>query len=301
MRAHARETFLKIFFTLSLILFPQGKGNLKQIMSNNSIKKKAAGYIRVSTEEQTEKFGLGFQRDEIEEYAKKNGYELFKIYEDAGYSGSDMSRPGLLEMLEVAATDDFDTVIVFKTDRLARDNFMAWWIEKELKKTNTSLISLTEPYRLGDPSGRLFYAMISAFADYERSMIMMRTKAGRIKKAKGGGYAGGNLTYGYDVRDGKLILNKGEAETVKRIFRDYLSGKSMKIIAEELRAESIPSKQGGKWWASNIKEILGNTLYIGETSYGGIETDGQQEAILEKEIFKKVQKVRKKRSKRWKS
>ena len=85
--------------------------------------------------------GWGVQRDEIEAYAKKNGFELYKIYEDAGLSGSDMDRPALLEMLEVAATDSFDTVIVYKTDRLARDNFMAWWIEKELKKTNTTLIS----------------------------------------------------------------------------------------------------------------------------------------------------------------
>ena len=268
-------------------------------MGNNSIKK-AAGYTRVSTEEQTERFGLGVQRDEIEAYAKKNGFELYKTYEDAGLSGSDMDRPALLEMLEVAATDNFNTVIVYKTDRLARDNFMAWWIEKELKKTSTVLISVTEPYRLEDPSGRLFYAMISAFADYERSMIMMRTKAGRIKKARGGGYAGGNLTYGYDVPDGELILNKKEAGVVERIFRDYSGGKSMNKIAKELRAYEIPTKQGGRWWASTISEILGNPLYVGETSYGGIETDGQQEPIVSKRLFNKVQRKRKENGRRWK-
>lgn len=171
---------------------------------------KAAGYIRVSTDEQIEMFGLKVQRDDIENYAKKNGFELYKMYEDAGFSGSDMDRPALLEMLEAAAIGSFDTVVVYKTDRLARDNFMAWWIEKELKKANITLISITEPYRLEDPSGRLFYAMISAFADYERSLITMRTKAGRIKKAQGGGYAGGNLTYGYDIKDSELILNEGE-------------------------------------------------------------------------------------------
>lgn len=262
-------------------------------------KKIAAGYIRVSTDEQVERFGLDVQRDEIEAYAKENGFELFKIYEDAGYSGSDMDRPALIEMLEVAATDNFDTVIVYKTDRLARDNFMAWWIEKELKKTNTELISITEPYRLDDPSGRLFYAMISAFADYERSIITMRTKAGRLKKAKEGGYAGGNLTYGYDVLEGKLVLNQREAEVVKRIFRDYVGGKSMQRIASELRAEDIPTKQGGKWWASTINEILGNTLYVGESSYGGIETNGDQETIISKRLFNKVQMRRKENGRRW--
>jgi site-specific DNA recombinase len=261
-------------------------------MGNDFTGKKAAGYIRVSTEEQTERFGLEIQRDEIQAYAKKNSFQLYKIYEDAGISGSNMDRPALLEMLDVTATDSFDTVIVYKTDRLARDNFMAWWIEKELKKTNTALISITEPYRLEDPSGRLFYAIISAFADYERSMIMARTKAGRIKKAKGGGYAGGNLTYGYDIWDGKLILNEREAKIVERVFRSYSRGKSMNKIAQEFRVKEIATKQGGKWWASTISEILGNSLYVGETSYGGIETNGQQERIISKRLFNKVQNKR---------
>lgn len=211
-----------------------------------------------------------------------------------------MDRPALLEMIEMAATDNFGTVIVYKTDRLARDNFMAWWIEKELKKTNTTLISITEPYRLGDPSGRLFYAMISAFADYERSMIMMWTKAGRIKKAKSGGYAGGNLTYGYDILDGKLILNEKEAEVVKQIFREYSRGKSMKRIAGELRAEEILTKRGGRWRRATGGVILGNRLYVGETSYGGIETNGHQEAIVSKRLFNQVQRRRRESRRRWK-
>ena len=270
-------------------------------MDKKIIKRRAAGYIRVSTEEQTERFGLGVQKDEIETYAQKNGFELYKIYEDAGCSGSDMNRPALLEMLEVAATDNYDTVIVYKTDRLARDNFLAWWIEKELKKTNTTLISITEPYRLEDPSGRLFYAMISAFADYERSMIMMRTKAGRIKKAKGGGYAGGNLTYGYDILDGNLILNKREADVVRGIFKDYSDGKSMNKIAKGLRAGGFPTKQGGNWWPSTVSVILGNTIYVGENSYGGIETNGRQELIVSKRLFNKVQKRRMENGRRWKT
>jgi len=260
---------------------------------------KAAGYIRVSTEDQVEMFGLSVQRDAIKDYAKRNRYELFRIYEDAGFSGSDMNRPALSEMLTNAAMGSFNTALVYKTDRLARDNFMAWWIEKELKKANTSLISITEPYRLEEPSGRLFYAMISAFADYERSMITMRTKAGRMKKAQSGGYAGGNLTYGYDNVEGKLILNDAESAVVKGIFGDYSRGKSMSRIAQELRAEGIPTRRGGKWWPSTVKKILANALYTGEASYGGVKTDGQQEAIITKRTFSKVQRRRMGSGRRW--
>lgn len=262
---------------------------------------KAVGYIRVSTDEQIEMFGLKVQRDEIASYAKRNSYELREIYEDAGFSGSDMNRPALLEMLEGAANGSFDTLLVYKTDRLARDNFMSWWIEKELKKANITLVSITEPYRLEDPSGRLFYAMISAFADYERSLITVRTRAGRLKKAHEGGYAGGNLTYGYDIQDGKLILNQREADIVCRIFRDYAGGKSMSKIAQELQDEGIPTKQGGKWWSSTVSEILGNTLYIGESSYGGIETDGKHDAIVSKGLLSRVRKRRKSNGRRWKA
>lgn len=100
--------------------------------------------------------------------------------------------------------------------------------------------------------------MISAFADYERSIITMRTKAGRIKKAKGGGYAGGNLTYGYDIKDGNLVLNKKELEVVKRIFGDYLSSESIKrlLLSSELRV-FLPSRvaNGGRLQLTRYLEI----------------------------------------------
>jgi len=74
----------------------------------------------------------------------------------------------------------------------------------------------------------------------------------------------------------------------------------MNKIAQELRSEGIPTKQGGKWWASTISQILGNSLYTNETSYGGIETDGQQKPIVSKRLFHKVQKKRRETGRRWK-
>lgn len=103
-------------------------------MRDGSTNKRAAGYIRVSTDEQSKRFGLEVQRDEILSYARSNRLELFKIYDDAGFSGSEMDRPGLMSMLDDSGNGNFNTLILYKTDRLARDNFMAWWIEKELAK-----------------------------------------------------------------------------------------------------------------------------------------------------------------------
>lgn len=261
---------------------------------------KALGYTRVSTDEQTKGFGLEIQREGIKEYAKKEKLELVMIYEDGGYSGSEMNRPGLVQMLEDSKSDEFKALIVYKTDRLARNNFMSWWIEKELKKNGIELISITEPYRLDDPSGRLFFAMISAFADYEREIIKMRMESGRNQKAKNGGYAGGNLSFGYSVKDGKLIINEEEAKIVKKVFRDYAKGKSMGVIAKGLNSDRIQTKRSGNWHPVTIQSILANPLYAHVIKYNGIESKGDHEPIVSKRLFNRIQELREKRSKRWK-
>ena len=259
---------------------------------------KALGYIRVSTDEQTKGFGLDVQRTEIIGFAKKENTELAKIYEDAGYSGSEMDRPGLIEMLEASKREEIEKIIVYKTDRLARNNFMSWWIEKELKKNDVQLISVTEPYRLDDPSGRLFFAMISAFADYEREIIKMRMSAGRNQKARQGGYAGGNLSLGYYVKDGKLVMEKDEANIVRKVFREYSKGKSMSGLANELNNQKIKTKLGGKWHPATIQSILSNPLYADFINYKDIKVRGEHEPIVSMRLFNIVQVIRSRRLKR---
>lgn len=214
----------------------------------------AVGYVRVSTEEQHSKgFGLEVQKEEITNYSNSKNINLEKIYEDPGYSGSEMRRPALMRLFEDSKAGGFKYLIVYKTDRLARDNYLSWWIEKELKKNCIELISITEPYRLDDPSGRLFFAMISAFADYEREIIKMRMESGRSQKAKNGGYAGGNLSFGYSVKEGKLIVIEEEAKVVRKVFCDYVKGKSMGSIASDLNSCEIATKRNGKWYPVTIQ------------------------------------------------
>ena len=261
----------------------------------------AVGYVRVSTEEQHSKgYGLEVQKEEITNYSNSKNIVLEKIYEDPGYSGSEMSRPALMRLFEDSKEGRFKYLIVYKTDRLARDNYLSWWIEKELKKNNIELISITEPYRLDDPSGRLFFAMISAFADYEREIIKMRMESGRNQKAKNGGYAGGNLSFGYSVKEGKLLIIGDEAKVVMKIFKDYAQGKSMGSIADELNRTEIQTKRNGKWYPVTIQSILANPLYAHSIKYNGIESKGVHEPIVSKRLFNRVQELRGKRSKRWK-
>jgi len=261
----------------------------------------AVGYVRVSTEEQHSKgFGLEIQKEEITNYSNLKNIVLERIYEDPGFSGSEMSRPALMRLFEDSKEGGFKYLIVYKTDRLARDNYLSWWIEKELKKNNIELISITEPYRLDDPSGRLFFAMITAFADYEREIIKMRMESGRNQKAKNGGYAGGNLSLGFFVKDGKLLIDESEAMIVRKVFRDYVKGKSMSKIAKDLNSKEIQTKRNTAWHSATIQSILANPLYAQVIKYNGIESKGEHEPIISKRLFNKVQELRHLRSKRWK-
>lgn len=157
---------------------------------------KAIGYCRVSTDEPSSNgYSPEFQERDIRRYAQPHDLELVQVFQDTA-SGADQTRPGFLEMLQAVRDNAFEVLLVWRTDRLARDNFMSWWIEKELKKYSVELVSVTEPYRLEDPAGRLFYAMISAFADYEKSLITLRTSRA---KASTGHKAGGPAPDGYTL------------------------------------------------------------------------------------------------------
>jgi site-specific DNA recombinase len=234
---------------------------------------KVVGYIRVSTDNQVEDGqGLEIQEDIIRKYCKaQKDFELVKIYIDPGISGATIEkRPGLLELLSNAREKKFKKVIVAKLDRIARDTFATLWIEKEFKKYDVELFSIAEPYRWDDPAQKVFLQMISVFAEFEKSRITERLVSGRIKKFDKGGYAGGNLSLGYNSIEGRLEVNEQEAETVRLIKKLRKSGLSMQSIARRLNNEHINTKRGGKgWYASTVLSVLKNGIYKGKIRYTG--------------------------------
>lgn len=232
---------------------------------------KAVGYIRVSTESQAEHgLGLSIQESHIEKHCKKHPQlTLSRIYKDAGLSGSTIeNRPALLELLEDARKGLFSVVIVAKLDRIARDTFYTLWIEKELKKYGVELYSIAEPYRWDDPVQKIFLQIISSFAEYEKNRIVERLYSGRRKKLESGKYAGGRPAYGYKAKEGRLIVNSKEAETIKEIRRLRMGRHSFKGIADKLNLAGIKPRRGVKFHASTIRYILKNNTYKGVIRYG---------------------------------
>lgn len=250
---------------------------------------KVVGYVRVSSDSQIENTSIAEQEERIQAYCKAQGWELASIFRDEGVSGKQTEkRVGYNEMLEYVKnpSNNIKAILVLKSDRIHRmlKNLLVM-IQDELKPLDISFISVTEMFDTSSPQGMMFLQMIGSFAEFERELIYQRTKSGRISTAKNEKFAGGELPYGYEVADDKVIKHETQALIVKRIYKEYLEGNSMYKIAKRLNAEGISPKRSTKWTTQGIKNMLVNQVYKGIKTYDGrIEKNG----IVQKNVFPRI-------------
>ena len=286
--------------------------------------KKVAIYCRVSTVEQAEEgYSIDEQRRRNIEYCEKEGHEVFKVYEDRGISGKNISgRPGLKELLQDANAGKFDLVIVWKLNRISRKLIDILNIVDTLDKNKIAFRSLTESFETETPAGKLQLNIMGAIGEFERGTIAENVKMGMIARAREGKWNGGKVL-GYDIveipsegkkrKETKLVVNEKEAMTVRRIFELYSTGHGYKATVSRVNAEGHRSKKGNPFATATIKEILKNPVYIGKIRYNlrqdwnekrrkninpdPILVDGEHEAIIDTETWEKVQIILKDRSK----
>ncbi len=233
--------------------------------------KKAVGYIRVSTSAQAEddKFGISSQEETIKKYCAENGYELVRLYVDEGISGVKDSRPELDKILYGTDEVDYDTVVVAKSDRVARDIKLYFYYLYTLEKKNIKLVSVSEDFDDEMGLGNVYRSILLFVAEQERKNINMRTSSGRNIKARGGGYAGGNIPYGYENVDGKLEIKASEKEIVEIVFYELDIGTSYQKIADKLTSKGYKTRSGGEFTTSQIQSIKKNKeVYLGYYKYG---------------------------------
>jgi len=143
---------------------------------------KVAVYVRVSTREQT----VLNQELILQEYCKRNDYEIFKIYKDEGVSGAKTSRKGLDEMMQDMRSKSFEAIVVWKLDRLGRSTQHLLQILEELKNKEIRLICTDMNIDTGTAQGKFFFTIVGAFAELEREIIRERIYAGLARaKAEG--------------------------------------------------------------------------------------------------------------------
>lgn len=248
-------------------------------------KKNAIGYVRVSTKEQGDKFGVEAQKEAIEKYANENGFCIIDwVYDNV--SGVVEDRDGWNRIIIDPKVQDppYKAVIVFKSDRVARELNLYFYFEWLLKKKGVELISVND----GFPDvPKEYKGIIKSFilfsAEQERNNITLRTSGGRTIKAKTGGYAGGRCPFGYKVEKGELVIDNYESEVVKLIFNLRNNGMSYNHIAQNLNNRELYTRSGGLWGQHQVWLIIQNEkTYRGMYRYGKNKewVNGKHEAIL---------------------
>ena len=257
---------------------------------------KAAIYTRVSTEDQAkEGFSLDAQLDKLKSYCNARDWIIGGIYIDDGYSGRNVKRPAYIRMIE--EMDKWDTILVIKMDRIHRNSKNFMLMMEQLKKLGKEFVSMTESLDTSTAMGRFVMDIIQRIAQLESEQIGERVYIGMEQKARtNGGVLGFNIPYGYDYKEGKLTLNKSEANIIKDIFEMYRNKLSMKKIAENLNKNSIPTKLNKTWRSQTISLILKNPVYCGFLHWENYLNPSGHTPIIDKNTFNEVQIIMQKKN-----
>lgn len=238
---------------------------------------RVAIYARVSTSKQELEQTIESQLECLRKYVENEELKLDEkhAYIDEGYSGTKLERPGLDALRDGALDGEFQKVVIFSPDRLARRYAYQVIVIEELEKNGCEVIFLQRPLS-DDPEENLLVQMQGVIAEYERAKIIERTRRGRLFKARQGHFLPwSNPPYGYryqpvsNGQPGYAIIHEEEAELVRQIFHWYVEENSSTYkIAERLNQMGIRPRKGGRGWApSAIRLILINETYIGRAYY----------------------------------
>lgn len=230
-------------------------------------------YIRVSTEDQIEKYGLPAQLRACREYAGEKGYVIVLEIADEGISGTVLERAGLDRVRQMVRDGLVDIVLMLDADRLSRELAHLLILKPEIER-RARLEFVTAKFE-DSPSGRMFFGIRGVIAQYERELTRERTMRGKKERARAGLIVGGRIAYGYRYRDGQLIVDEPRANTVRRIFADFDAGQSMRAITLGLRERGEPTYAGRRWGHSSVRRILTNETYAGVAHYGTHRREGK--------------------------
>jgi site-specific DNA recombinase len=265
---------------------------------------RCALYTRKSSEEGLDQSfnSLHAQREACEAYVlsqKHEGWEVLPAeYDDGGFSGGNMERPGLRKLLADIAAKRIDAVVVYKVDRLTRSLADFAKIVEQFDSQGVSFVSVTQQFNTTSSMGRLTLNVLLSFAQFEREVTGERIRDKIAASKKKGMWMGGAIPFGYDLRDRCLIVNKAEEEKIRTIYRLYLelgcvSKLQIHLDSIGLRSKKRLSKTGkvtGDMTFSRgaLYELLQNPLYLGQVRHKEKVYPGQHLPIVDQKTFDKV-------------
>lgn len=272
-------------------------------------RKRVAAYVRVSTGKEAQLHSLSAQISYYNSLIGSRGdWELAGIYADEGVTGTKESRPQFQKLLADCRAGKIDMVIAKSITRLARNTVTLLETARELKLLDVDIFFEKENIHTLSTDGELMLALLASFAQEESRSVSENVKW-RIRKRFEQGLATGGDALGYRFEDGTFHIVPEEAEIVRQIFTDFLSGMGINAIVKKLNRAGIPAKRGGLWSETTISNILHNEKYTGDLllqkyyhldhiSKKTVKNKGElpqyfvennHEAIISKDIFEQVQ------------
>lgn len=257
---------------------------------------RAAGYIRVSDESQVEGHSLDAQRREITRYCKSRGYELVRIYVDAGvsaYTEHIEDRPEFAELLRDAERDLYDVVVVHTVDRWARRVSVQAQSLDRLSKAGVDFESVMENIDRATPIGRLLQTFLGGASEYSSAQLGVHVSKSQRERAELG-LPVGPVPFGYVQQNPKQAPEPvpAEADAVRQAFELRLRKESHGFIAARLNDRGFQTRTGRMFTEYAVRDMLSAQFYTGVIPYRQQDYPGQHQAIIPHELFEQVQLLR---------
>ena len=281
------------------------RGNISPAKGKVAVR--CAIYTRVSTDNglDQEFNSLDAQREASSAYIRSQAHagwvEVKTHYDDGGFSGGSTDRPALQSLLEDLRARRIDIIVVYKVDRLTRSLADFAKLVELFDAHGVSFVSVTQQFNTTTSMGRLTLNVLLSFAQFEREVTLERIRDKIAASKRKGIWVGGPLPLGYAMNDGKAAVVTEEAEQVRQIFARYLELGSAHALMRDLKERGVVSKRrllrigevrgGVPFGRGALFYLLRNRFYIGEVNYKGQVYPGEQPAILDRELFDRVQQI----------
>lgn len=255
---------------------------------------RCAIYTRKSSEEglDMEFNSLDAQRESCEAYVASQRSEgwacMREHYNDGGFSGGTLERPGLKTLIEDIEAGLVDVIVVYKIDRLSRSLMDFAKLVEIFDRHDVTFVSVTQAFNTTTSMGRLTLNILLSFAQFEREVTGERIRDKFAASRKKGMWMGGFVPMGYDAIDRKLVINEAEAATVRHMFQRFVELGSATILTRELVANGTLNKRGRLIDKGFLYKLFRNRVYIGEAVHKGTSYPGEHEAIIGQALWDQV-------------
>jgi site-specific DNA recombinase len=239
--------------------------------------KMAAIYARVSSEQQRAENTIASQTASLIEFAKSHDLEVPKewVFEDEGYSGATLERPGLERVRDLAAEGQIQVALAYSPDRLSRKYAYQILLIEEFARHGAETVFVKSPQ--GDSAeDQLLVQFQGMIAEYERAQILERSRRGKRHRAQAGEVSVmSGAPYGYryirktDEMPAAYVVDEAEARIVRRVYEMYtVEGLSIGEITRRLNTEGVPARKASRWERSVVWGVLRNPAYRGVACFG---------------------------------